>query len=55
MPAGMGWGPYLRFFITATLTAFAGSQTVHLIFRPLDDLEDLVEEELKELRKTLKT
>ncbi|XP_063979245.1 ubiquinol-cytochrome-c reductase complex assembly factor 6 [Diachasmimorpha longicaudata] len=47
MPSGVPWGPYLRFFTAAMLTAFAGAQTVHLYYRPLDDLEKLVDEEVK--------
>lgn len=31
----------------------AGAQCVHEIYRPLDDLEDLVEQRLKERRKEL--
>ncbi|KAI0218813.1 hypothetical protein LSAT2_029535, partial [Lamellibrachia satsuma] len=44
MPAGVSWGTYLRFATVAMLTMMAGSQTVHMIYRPLDDLDDLVEQ-----------
>ena len=36
MPAGVSWGTYLRFATVAMLTMMAGSQTVHMIYRPLD-------------------
>lgn len=38
---------YIRFCIVATLTAFAGAQTVHYYYRPLKNLEEIVQEELK--------
>lgn len=51
MPAGVSWSEYLRFATAALLSMFAGSQTVHMYYRPLDDLEVLVEEEKKRMRK----
>jgi len=36
MPAGVSWSTYLRFATVAMLTMMAGSQTVHMIYRPLD-------------------
>ena len=44
MPAGVSWSQYLRFGSAALLSMLAGSQTVHYFYRPLDDLEDLVEQ-----------
>lgn len=41
------------FCVSAMLTMLMGAQCVHIIYRPLDDLEDLVEEKLKERRKEL--
>ena len=43
MPAGVTWGVYLRFVTAAMLTMFAGSQCVHLVYRPMDDLQEYVE------------
>lgn len=52
MPAGVSWPTYLKFFTAAMLSMMAGAQTVHLIYRPLDDLEEYVEEErVKVLKK----
>lgn len=47
MPAGVPWGPYLRFFTAALLSAFAGAQTVHIYYKPLEDLDILVKEEMQ--------
>ena len=35
MPAGVGWGEYLRFTATSLFTMFLGSQFVHSIYKPL--------------------
>jgi len=39
MPAGVSWPTYLKFFVAAGLSMFAGSHTVHTFYRPLDDME----------------
>lgn len=52
MPAGVSWPQYLKFFSAAMLTMLAGSQTVHMIYRPLDDLDKYIELEKKKLEKT---
>ena len=44
---------YIVFYAAALVTMLAGSQYVHKIYKPLDDLEDLVEQKLKERRKEL--
>jgi len=49
MPAGVGWSRYLKFSASALLSMMAGSQVVHLYYRPLDDLEVYVETLEKEL------
>ena len=36
MPAGVSLAQYSKFTLSAMITMFAGSQTVHLIYRPLD-------------------
>ena len=43
MPAGVSMGRYLTFTTAAILSMFAGSQAVHLVYRPLDDLPELVD------------
>ncbi|XP_026481217.1 uncharacterized protein C12orf73 homolog [Ctenocephalides felis] len=47
MPAGVSWGQYLKFMSAALLTMFAGSQLVHMYYRPLDDLDKYIEEEFQ--------
>ncbi|XP_019882692.1 uncharacterized protein LOC109609908 [Camponotus floridanus] len=53
MPAGLSWPRYITFCSVAMITMLSGAQWVHQIYRPLDDLEDLVEQRLKERRKEL--
>ena len=36
MPAGVSWPIYLKHATIGLLTMFAGAQTVHMIYRPLD-------------------
>ncbi|XP_050300602.1 protein brawnin [Anthonomus grandis grandis] len=43
MPAGVSWGQYLKFSTCALLSMFAGSQLVHIYYRPLDDINKYVE------------
>ncbi|XP_050594677.1 protein brawnin [Bombus affinis] len=47
MPYGMSWPRFISFTSLASLTIASGSQVVHLIYRPLDDLNDLIEEEFQ--------
>lgn len=42
MPAGVGWGQYVRFSIAAYLAMMAGAQVVHVYYHPLDDLKELI-------------
>lgn len=51
MPAGMSWPRYLTFFMVSMLTSFGGAQVVHEYYKPLDDLEELVQQELDRRRK----
>ena len=44
MPAGVSWPTYLKFSFAAGLSMLAGAQCVHLVYRPLDDLQQFVEE-----------
>lgn len=52
MPAGVSWGQYLKFTACALLSMAAGSQMVHLYYRPLDDMDLYIEKMEKELKKT---
>ena len=42
MPAGVSWPKYLKFLSAAMFSMLLGSQSVHLIYRPLDNLDELV-------------
>jgi len=42
MPAGVSWGTYIKYTLAAGLSMVAGAQTVHQLYRPLDDLEEWV-------------
>lgn len=50
MPAGMAWGEYVRFIIASLFAMFAGAQTVHTIYKPLEDLDEYKEAELAKLQ-----
>ncbi len=43
MPAGVSWGRYLSFQVSALFTTFLGAQFIHAIYRPLADLPDIIE------------
>lgn len=47
MPAGVSWPRYISFFTASMLTAFAGAQLVHMYYKPLDDLEELIQQEMR--------
>ncbi|KAK1125096.1 hypothetical protein K0M31_006435 [Melipona bicolor] len=44
MPHSVSWFRYISFLTLSFLSAACGSQVVHEIYRPLDDLDDLIEE-----------
>ncbi|XP_076316651.1 LOW QUALITY PROTEIN: ubiquinol-cytochrome c reductase complex assembly factor 6 sloth 2 [Tachypleus tridentatus] len=50
MPAGLTWSKYLKYTGSAFFAMVAGAQVVHMIYRPLDDLEKLIEEEKQRQR-----
>jgi len=50
MPAGVGWFQYSKFLAAAMASMLAGSQFVHIMYRPLDDMETLVNIEMKKLQ-----
>ncbi|XP_076242322.1 ubiquinol-cytochrome c reductase complex assembly factor 6 sloth 2 [Calliopsis andreniformis] len=43
MPYGVSWPRFIAFIIAATAISMVGSQTVHVIYKPLDDLEERIE------------
>nr|XP_036222093.1 protein brawnin [Bactrocera oleae] len=46
MPAGVSWGQYMKFLSAAMLSMMAGSQLVHMYYKPLDDLNTYIEREV---------
>ncbi|XP_043266235.1 uncharacterized protein LOC122405502 [Colletes gigas] len=48
MPVGVSTSRFVTFSTLSLLSMMAGSQWVHLIYRPLDDLDDLIEQAVKE-------
>ncbi|KAM3963560.1 ubiquinol-cytochrome c reductase complex assembly factor 6 sloth 2 [Aphomia sociella] len=46
MPAGVTWGQYISFSVAAMISMLAGSQFVHLYYRPLQDLNRYIDKEL---------
>lgn len=52
MPAGVSWPQYLKFFVAAMVSMLLGSQVVHVYYRPLDDLDELVQQEVERLNKS---
>lgn len=51
MPAGVSWSVYLRYSAAALVSALAGAQVVHSIYRPLDDLPEYIEKEKQRLKR----
>ena len=43
MPAGASWRRYLTFTAAAMFTMFLGAQSVHLIYKPLEDLPSMID------------
>ncbi|XP_011293821.1 ubiquinol-cytochrome-c reductase complex assembly factor 6 [Musca domestica] len=52
MPAGVSWGQYLKFMSCAVLSMMAGSQLVHMYYKPLEDLDVYIDKEVEEVSKT---
>lgn len=51
MPAGVSLPAYLKFFVASMLAMVAGSQTVHVIYHPLEGMDILVQQEIERLKK----
>lgn len=51
MPAGVSWGEYLKFMSCALLSMMAGSQLVHMYYKPLQDLDSYINHEMKLAKK----
>jgi len=45
-------GAKLRFSVAALLSMMAGAQLVHAIYRPLDDMDELVKAEMDRIRES---
>jgi len=50
MPAGVSWSTYLKFAASATISMMVGAQAVHVIYRPLADMDTLVEAEINRIK-----
>lgn len=44
MPFGLSWSRYISLITLSFLSMAGGAQFVHVIYMPLDDLDDLIEE-----------
>jgi hypothetical protein len=55
MPAGVNLSTYVKFFVASMLSMMAGSQTIHIIYHPLDDLDVLVQKQIEILKKASST
>lgn len=51
MPVPFTWPRYIAFVSAAMMTTLAGAQVVHTFYKPLDDLETLVQKELERRKK----
>lgn len=51
MPAGVPWPTYIKFLCAATVSMLFGAQIVHSVYRPLDDLDELVKKEMEQMKK----
>ncbi|XP_071134572.1 ubiquinol-cytochrome c reductase complex assembly factor 6-like [Mytilus edulis] len=49
MPAGVSWNTYLKGVAVMLVAMAAGSQTVHLMYKPLEDLDELVKKEKEKI------
>lgn len=50
MPAGVPWSTYIKFLCAATVSMLFGAQIVHSVYRPLDDLDELVQKEIEQMK-----
>lgn len=55
MPAGVSWGQYIGFTVTALLSMGVGAQIVHRLYQPLGDLEEYVDREYQRILKEKST
>jgi hypothetical protein len=51
MPAGVSWPKYIKFFVASMVSMMLGAQAVHLCYKPLDNLNELVQKEVERLKK----
>lgn len=49
LPSNVTIGQYLRFSASALASMFLGSQVVHNFYKPLNDLDKFIDEELQKL------
>jgi len=53
MPVGLTTSQYIKYLSASIVCMFIGSQAVHLVYKPLDNLEHLVELEKEKLVKSI--
>jgi hypothetical protein len=51
MPAGVSWPKYLKFFVASMVSMMLGAQAVHVCYRPLDNLNELMQQEIEKQKK----
>ena len=51
MPAGVPLPTYIKFMASAMFSMFLGSQCVHVIFKPMEGLEEEIEKERRSLER----
>lgn len=47
MPAGVTWTQYIAFSTAALVSMLAGSQMVHMHYKPLENLQKYINKELE--------
>ncbi|XP_065221349.1 uncharacterized protein sloth2 [Planococcus citri] len=52
MPFGVTWPQYLKFWAVSITGCVCGSQFVHSIYKPLDNIDKLIEEEAERIRQS---
>lgn len=50
MPYGQSWPRFLTFSCTALISTFAGSQIVHEYYKPLADMDILIQKEVERIK-----
>lgn len=54
MPFGISWSRYLSMWATCIVGGVCGSQMVHMQYKPLEGMEELIEKQVEQLREEMK-